>query len=49
MKKTAVVLSVVFLILGFGSLWIGEYLGTIMCFIMSAAWVGLKIHLDHSK
>ena len=42
MKKTAIVLSVVFLVLGFMGVWMGSNLGASMCFIVSLGWVGLK-------
>ena len=42
MKKTAIVLSVVFLVLGFVGIWVQAYLGSAMCFIISLGWVGLK-------
>lgn len=42
MKKTAIVLSVVFLVLGFIGIWTGSNLGACMCFIVSLGWVVLK-------
>lgn len=47
MKKTAIVLSVVFLVLGFAGMWLGAYSGSVMCFVVSAMWVALKIWLDN--
>lgn len=42
MKKTAIVLSVLFLVLGFFGIWLGATLASVMCFIISIGWVALK-------
>lgn len=49
MKKTAIVLSVVFLVGGFIGVWSELYLEAVFCFVVAAGWVGLKIHMDHKK
>jgi len=42
MKKTAIILSLIFLILGFLGIWLGAILASVMCFIISLGWVVLK-------
>jgi len=49
MKKTAVVLSVVFLVLGFVGIWAGAYFASAMCFVFSVSWLGIKSQLDTLK
>jgi len=49
MKKTAIALSIVFLIGGFLGIWMGSNLGSVMCFTISLGWVGFMSMLSSAE